>query len=151
MLALLLLALEGSAVTAAPSGGECLAAMARAETSLVARGARVQVVRGTADSPHNPHTGKDTVVFRLDSTQPSDQVQRRTGAVMVMTNAPLQDGLAKDLFSACPQLVEVTFNMAGTDEATTLFRGADGSLLPGVCLEIGISDTWPTWGELYCP
>ncbi len=149
MLPLLLLALQAGAIAADPAGGGCGAEMARAQATLVARGAQVEVLRGSNDSPHNPHPGKDTLMFRLGSTQAPETVQRRS--VAVMTDAALQGTLGRQLFTACPQLVEVTFNMAETDEASTLFRGADGSVQQGICLEIGTSDAWPPWGELYCP
>ncbi len=149
MLAMLLLALQGGGVAAAPAGNACPEAVAGAQASLVARGALVEMERGSNGSPHNPHPGRDALVIRLGSTQAPLPVQRRS--VAVLTDAAFQGAMTRDLFAACPQLVEVTFTIAETDEASTLFRGADGAVLRGICLEIGTSDAWPPWGELFCP
>ncbi len=149
MLSLLLLGLPAGGIAAAPTGGGCTAAVTKTRSALASRGALVEVVRGSNDSPHNPHKGRNTLVFRLRDTAGSGQ--ESAGPAGILMDTPLQSGLAGDLFAACGELVEVTFNLAETDEATTLFRGAEGSVLPGVCLEIGDTDVWPRWGELFCP
>jgi hypothetical protein len=149
MLSMLLLGLPAGAIAAAPPGGACTAAVTKAQSALVSRGALVEVVRGSNDSPHNPHKGRDSLVFRLRHSGGSGQ--ENAGPAGILMDTPLQSGLAGDLFAACGELVEVTFNLAETDEATTLFRGARGSVLMGVCLEIVETDAWPRWGELFCP
>jgi hypothetical protein len=149
MLSMLLLGLPAGAIAAGPPGGACTTAVTKAQSALVSRGVLVEAVHGTNDSPHNPHKGRDSLVFRLRHSGGSGQ--QSAGPAGILMDTPLQSRLAGDLFAACGELVDVTFNLAETDEATTLFRGAGGSVRLGVCLEIEATGAWPRWGELFCP
>jgi hypothetical protein len=149
MLLMLLLGLPAGAIAATPPGGACATAVTMTQSTLESRGALVEVVRGTSDNPNNPHKGHGSLVFRLRHGGGSGQ--KNPGPAGILMDPPLQSGLARDLFAACGDVVEVTFNLAETDEATTLFRGRGGEVLLGVCLEIEDTQAWPAWGELYCP
>ncbi len=127
----------------------CKLQIARAGQSIGSLGAVVSdVVSGINESPHNPFPGKETITFRLGSLSATKTAAKKSADLM---NSPaVQMRLAKQLFTACPDIVEVRFNLTATDWDSSIFRGEEGSEIKGTCVDPGLGNDWPLWGFYPC-
>lgn len=127
---------------------ECRLAIARAGEAISNINAVISdVVTGTNESPNNPFSANGSITFRLGSYSATRLAQKKSEDLM---NSPrIQATLAKSIFDSCPDIVEVRFNMTATDWDSSLFRGANGSIIKGTCIDPG-SGEWPLWGYYKC-
>ena len=127
----------------------CKLQIARAAQAIGSLGAVVSdVVSGKNESPHNPFPGKETIAFRLGSLNATTTALKKSADLM---NGPaIQMRLAKQLFVACPDMVEVRFNMTATDWDSSIFRGEEGSAIKGICGDPSCGNDWPLWGFNPC-
>ena len=127
----------------------CKVQIARAGQSIDSLGAVVsEVVLGTNESPHNPFSGKESITFRLGSLSATKSAAKRSDDLM---NSPaIQMRIAKQIFSACTDMVEVRFNMTATDWDSSIFRGKDGAPIKGTCVDPVREGAWPLWGFYAC-
>lgn len=135
------------AISVQPAG--CRLQIAQAGQSIASLGAVLSdVVPGVNNSPHNPFPGKETITFRLGSPSATSTALRKSEDLM---NSPaIQTRIAKQLFTACPDMVEVRFNMTATDWDSSIFRGEAGSAIQGTCVEPRRGSGWPLWGFVPC-
>jgi len=66
----------------------------------------------------------------------------------VMTSPQLQTAIAGKIFEACSEVVTVRFNFTGTDWQTMLFRGANGRVIRGTCVDAVRGSNWPLWAQV---
>ena len=106
------------------------------------------VVSGKNESPRNLFPGKETIAFRPGSLNATTTALKKSANLM---NGPaIQMRLAKQLFAACPDVVEVRFNMTATDWDSSIFRGEEGSAIKGICGDPSRGNDWPLWGFNPC-
>jgi hypothetical protein len=127
----------------------CKLQIAKAGQSVTSLGAVVSdVVLGINESPHNPFPGKESITFRLGSLSATKAAAKKSSDLM---NSPaIQAQITKQLFNACTDVVEVRFNMTATDWDSSIFRGEDGSIIKGTCVDPGRGNDWPLWGYYPC-
>ena len=124
-------------------------ALARAGEQIQATGAVVSNVRrGEEASTNNPFPFKGDVAFTLGSRGATEAANQKSNAVM--TSAQLQSAIAGQIFKACSDVVTVRFNFSGTAWQTMLFRGANGRVIRGTCVEAVRGSGWPLWGDYRC-
>ena len=127
----------------------CVFALARGGEQIQATGAVVSNVRrGEQASTNNPFPFKGDVAFTLGSRGATEAANQKSSAVM---NSPqLQSAIAGQIFKACSDVVTVRFNFSGTDWQTMLFRGANGRVIRGTCVDAVRGSDWPLWGYYRC-
>jgi hypothetical protein len=109
-----------------------------------------EVYRGTTGTKSNPFPANQKVVFRLGARDGSSSVSKKSADIM---NSPvMQSAFAKKVFSSCPSVVEIYFNLYATDWVTAYFRGPDDQIIPGKCVGPGErpTDYALSWGEYFC-
>jgi hypothetical protein len=109
-----------------------------------------EVERGNTDSKSNPFPTNQKVVIRLGARDASSSVAKKSADIM---NSPvMQTDFAKMVFSSCPSVVELYFNLYATDWVTAYFRGRDGQVILGKCIGPGErpTDYSLLWGEYFC-
>ena len=151
--ALMALLVWGSLVPRAGHGqhqaSACVFALARGGEQIQATGAVVSNVRrGTQESTNNPFPFKGDVAFTLGSRGATEAANKRSSDVM--TSPQLQAAIAGQIFEACSEVVTVRFNFTGTDWQTMLFRGANGRVIRGTCVDAMRGSDWPLWGYYRC-
>ena len=127
----------------------CVFALARGGEQIQATGAVVaNVRRGVQESTNNPFPFKGDVAFSLGSRGATEAANQKSSAVM--TSLQLQAAIAGQIFKACSEVVTVRFNFSGTDWQTMLFRGANGRVIRGTCVDAVRGSDWPLWGYYRC-
>ena len=106
------------------------------------------VRRGVQESTTNPFPFKGDVAFNLGSRGATEAANQKSSAVM--TSPQLQAAIAGQIFKACSEVVTVRFNFSGTDWQTMLFRGANGRVIRGTCVDAVRGSDWPLWGYYRC-
>lgn len=127
----------------------CVFALARGGEQIQATGAVVaNVRRGVQESTNNPFPFKGDVAFSLGSRGATEAANQKSSAVM--TSPQLQAAIAGQIFKACSEVVTVRFNFSGTDWQTMPFRGANGRVIRGTCVDAVRGSDWPLWGYYRC-
>ena len=88
------------------------------------------------------------MAFTLGSRGATEAANKRSSDVM--TSPQLQTAIAGQIFEACSEVVTVRFNFTGTDWQTMLFRGANGRVIRGTCVDAMRGSDWPLWGYYRC-
>jgi hypothetical protein len=86
------------------------------------------------------------VAFTLGSRGATEAANKRSSDVM--TSPQLQSAIAGQIFEACSEVVTVRFNFTGTDWQTMLFRGANGRVIRGTCVDAVRGSNWPLWAQV---
>jgi len=129
---------------------DCTLTVAQAGQTIQSTGAIISSVRkDREDSPNNPFSAKDLIVFFVGSMSGTEKANQKSADLM---NSPgIQGKIASAIFRACHSVVTISFVMTATDWNSSFFRGSSNSAIKGTCIDPDRHRTKePLWGYYPC-